>query len=333
MAKAFAISDPSGSQSLARKQRKVYEGPMFKQGRLNRWFVLYNNRRLAYYNDKNESIALKAIAEIDLTEVENIINDRSKDVQNKYVFELVTSGRTYCLACVDTGSLEMWQKFLRQMVFGQQIHVGWLIKKGDRIQSWRKRWFRLSDLKELRYYEDDKQKKCKGIIDLRNVSIIRHGDKEQYGYEYTIEIITPDRTWVLVTTYHELRELWMEKLDEAMQGGIKMNLLFQGWLWKFTNGNDRNDDQGGVNLTDWVQNWYGIDRETLNLYSVREYCKFKQFASTLFFDKSFYTNAIDTQLQGMFISILSIYTQNRIIIMIQSNLIQSRLFTYCSFKS
>lgn len=294
----IAISDPTGSQNLARNQRKIYEGPMYKQGRFNRswrnrWFVLYNNRRLAYYNEKKESIALKPIAEIDLTEVETIINDRSKDVQNKYVFELVTSGRTYCLACLDTESLNLWEKYLLQMIFGTKIHEGWLIKKGDRIQSWRKRWFTLSDLKELRYYEDDTRQKSKGTIDLKNVSIIRHGDKEQYGYEYTIEIITPDRTWVLVTTYHELRELWMEKLDEAMQGGIKMNLLYQGWLWKF----EKNGD--GDSLSDWTKHWYGIDRETLNLYSVREYSKFKQFASTLFFDKSFYTNAIDTQLQGM----------------------------------
>ena len=111
------------------------------------------------------------------------------------------------MACLDMESLNVWMKWLHQVVFGTQIHVGWLIKKGDRIQSWRKRWFTLSDLKELRYFEDETQKKCKGIIDLNGVSIIRHGDKEQYGYEYSIEIITPDRTWVLVTPFHDMRYL------------------------------------------------------------------------------------------------------------------------------
>jgi len=267
---------------------------MFKAGRFNRamkerWFVLYSNRRLAYYADKKESrsLALKPIAEIDLTEVKSIINDRSKDVPNKFVFELVTQGRTYILACEKKVDLDQWEQHLTRMIFGSVIHSGWLIKKGDRIASWRKRWFTLSDLKELRYYEDETQKQFKGTIDLKDVSIIRHGDKEQYGYEYTIEIITPDRTWVLVTTYHELRELWMDKLSEAMQGGMKMRLLYQGYLWKFDE-----------SLGDWTKNWYGIDTESMNLYYVREYNKFKQFTSTLFFDQEFYAKAVDTNMQG-----------------------------------
>ena len=237
---------------------------------------------------------MKAIAEIDLTKVEKIVNDRSKDVQNKYVFELMTSGRTCYLACSDMQSLNIWEKRLYEMVFGRQIHVGWLIKKGDRIQSWRKRWFTLSDHKELRYYEDETLKKAKGSIDLSNVSIIRHGDKDQYGYEYTIEIITPDRTWVLVATYHQNRVLWMEKLDEAMGNGIKMNVLYQGWLWKF----EQHGLSANSTMSDWTKKFYGIDRQTLNLYYVQSYNKFKQFASTLFFDQSYYTNAVDTQLQG-----------------------------------
>ena len=44
----------------------IHEGPMFKQGRFNRarrrrWFVLYNDRRLACYYDKEESKRLKPI--------------------------------------------------------------------------------------------------------------------------------------------------------------------------------------------------------------------------------------------------------------------------------
>eukprot|EP01083_Nonionella_stella_P042805 115543_1 len=110
---AFSIANPQGSQALARNSHKIFEGQMFKQGRYNRswrarWFVLYNTRKLAYYNDKKESIALRPIAEIDLTKVENIVNDRSKGVQNKFVFELVTSGRTFYLACLDMESLNLW---------------------------------------------------------------------------------------------------------------------------------------------------------------------------------------------------------------------------------
>merc|ERR1712228_465855 len=120
--------------------------------------------------------------------------------------------------------------------------------------------------------------------------------KDQYGYEYTIEIITPDRTWVLVASYHQVRALWMEKLDEAMGYGIKMNVLYQGWLWKF----EQHGISANSTMSDWTKKFYGIDRETLNLYYVQSYNKFKQFVSTLFFDKSYYLNAVDAELQGCF---------------------------------
>eukprot|EP01084_Bolivina_argentea_P163482 284404_1 len=181
---AFSVVN-SQENKPAIKSSIIYEGQILKQGRYNRswrsrWFILYSTRKLVYFADKNESIAMKPIAEIDLTQVENIINDRSKDIQNKYVFELITQSRTFYLACLDTESLNLWNKYLYQMTFGTQIHTGWLIKKGDRIQSWRKRWFILNNLHELRYYEDETQSKFKGIINLSNISIIRHGDKDEY---------------------------------------------------------------------------------------------------------------------------------------------------------
>eukprot|EP01084_Bolivina_argentea_P162376 282603_1 len=151
---------------LATNSGKLYEGSLYKRGRYTRswklrWFILYDTRQLACYNDKNTT--QKAIEEIDLTKVENIIDDRSKDVKNKYVFELITNSRSFYLACLDMQSLDLWVQHLLQMVFGTQIHVGWLIKKGDRIQSWRKRWFTLSNLRKLRYYEDETQKKKKKL--------------------------------------------------------------------------------------------------------------------------------------------------------------------------
>eukprot|EP01084_Bolivina_argentea_P162375 282602_1 len=159
-------SDESLAESLATNSGKIYEGPLYKRGRYTRswklrWFILYDTRQLACYNDKNTT--QKAIEEIDLRKVENIINDRTKDVKNKYVFELITNSRSFYLACLDKSSLWRWVQELLQMVNGRQIHFGWLIKKGLRTRSWRKRWFRLSDLKKLRYYEDETQKKKKKL--------------------------------------------------------------------------------------------------------------------------------------------------------------------------
>merc|ERR1712228_1104123 len=84
--------------------------------------------------------------------------------------------------------------------------------------------------------------------------------------------------------------------DEAMGYGIKMNVLYQGWLWKF----EQHGISANSTMSDWTKKFYGIDRETLNLYYVQSYNKFKQFVSTLFFDKSYYLNAVDAELQGCF---------------------------------
>eukprot|EP01084_Bolivina_argentea_P246449 412451_1 len=108
--KGIVIQRPKNSQANNRQSRKVYEGLLFKQGRINRswksrWFVLYNTRKLAYYNDKKESVAFKPISEIDLSKVD-YIQERGKE-GNKHVFEVVTGGRTYVLACLDTESLNL----------------------------------------------------------------------------------------------------------------------------------------------------------------------------------------------------------------------------------
>lgn len=54
--------------------RKLHEGIIFKKGQINkswksRWFVLYNNRRLAYFENRNSNESIK---EIDLSDVHSI---------------------------------------------------------------------------------------------------------------------------------------------------------------------------------------------------------------------------------------------------------------------
>ena len=215
----------------------VYEGQMFKQGKwsrswISRWFVLRNNRRLANYKDQKESMKLNPISEIHLDQIEDIINDRSKDVQNKYVFELTTSTeRIYCLACIDMQSANAWEKHLHAFIFGQQIHTGWLWKYAntDNVQSWERRWFTLSKFKgspskQLKYYEDDTQKKCKGVINLNNVLILRHCHKRQYEYQNAIELVTHTQKLVLACSDEETIKLWRKYLREMV--GPPMNVLY-----------------------------------------------------------------------------------------------------------
>ena len=54
--------------------RKIYEGTIFKKGQINkswksRWFVLYNSRRLAYFENKTSNEPIK---QIDLSDVHSI---------------------------------------------------------------------------------------------------------------------------------------------------------------------------------------------------------------------------------------------------------------------
>ena len=68
--------------------RKIHEGVIYKKGQFNkswkeRYFVLYNSRRLAYFAKKSE---LEPIKQIDLSDVQsiNIIPNNGKKVKHKY---------------------------------------------------------------------------------------------------------------------------------------------------------------------------------------------------------------------------------------------------------
>lgn len=285
-----------------KRSKKVYEGPLFKKGKIHtvwrhRWFVLYNTRMLAYYENQKESMggAFKPLGEIDLSLCIKLsdINDRSKDNNGKYIFEITSKSRTYVLSCIDLESLHIWNKYLSKYIFGDCIHHGWLIKKGEHLHSWRKRWFVLSDIKELRYYEDETLNKFKGIIKLDDVNLIRHGDKETYGYEYTIEIVTNDRTWVLVTTHHAFREIWMEKIGIAMEHPIHMNVLYEGYMFKF-------EEKCGSDLSvyDWHKSYFAIDPQSYELHTVLTHKKFKQFSHTIFFNMDYYQKLLFDTFKG-----------------------------------
>ena len=49
----------------------------------------------------------------------------------------------------------------------------------------------------MRYYDDETRKEPKGLIKLHEVLLMCPGDKDQYSQPYTIQLMTPDRNWVL----------------------------------------------------------------------------------------------------------------------------------------
>jgi len=294
---ALAIGPLHESEPKQRKQQTIFEGELQKKGRLNRsyqprWFVLSKTRKLAYYKDQQESKVFSPVGEIDLTEAKRL--SRPKEVAKLgFVIELVTQGRTYSLASSNRKVLDDWYRHLDRLIFGKRLHSDPLFVPKHR----KKLYVELSDLKEIRVYDNQSEQRRNLIdrIDLTKVSIVRHGDSGDKNI-FPFEIIEPDRTSTLCAFHANHRDDWIDKIGYAVKGGIRMKVLYEGFLWKFENDPFAGSD--AARLSDWKKNWYGLDAETLNLYYVPERNKFKQFTSTLFFDKEFYTKAVDTQLQG-----------------------------------
>ena len=113
---------------------------------------------------------------------------------NKFSFclETTTSDKRHIFGCDDEDVMDQWMKHLTVYIFGDIIHSEYMIKQGYNLKNWKKRWFTLSShWRELRYYENKNvsRETYKGKIDLRKVNVLRFGDKINYGYEYTMELI------------------------------------------------------------------------------------------------------------------------------------------------
>ena len=192
---------------------------------------------------------------------------RSNQNNHKYTFCMETVSKDkFILGCDDEDILDQWMKHLTVYIFGEIIHSGTMIKRGYNLKNWKKRWFTLSsNWRELRYYENKyiSRDTYKGKIDLHKVNILRYGDKDNYGYEYTMELISSKRTHVFVNTYHEDRKEWMDKFEQVLRGQwfcnlcpladmnmsreiyYKMNVIHEGYLHLFVDGG-------------WLRSYYTI---------------------------------------------------------------------------
>ncbi|KAF9914089.1 hypothetical protein BX616_008997 [Lobosporangium transversale] len=95
---------------------------------------------------------------------------------------------------------------------GQIIKSGYLMKKGERLKIWKKRWFVLRTSK-LAYYKDDKEYELLRIVDLRDIHrAAAMPIKHKPG---TFIILTPQRTFsVQATDILEMQD-WINAISEA----------------------------------------------------------------------------------------------------------------------
>eukprot|EP00485_Elphidium_margaritaceum_P018716 CAMPEP_0202729226 /NCGR_PEP_ID=MMETSP1385-20130828/186024_1 /ASSEMBLY_ACC=CAM_ASM_000861 /TAXON_ID=933848 /ORGANISM="Elphidium margaritaceum" /LENGTH=1069 /DNA_ID=CAMNT_0049395483 /DNA_START=92 /DNA_END=3301 /DNA_ORIENTATION=+ len=158
----------------------------------------------------------------------SLIREHVSNSKCNHVFDLVTSSRIWTLGTDDLSTAMAWIGHLRESVFGNILHEGWLYKRGGKVQSWKKRFFQLSDTKILRYYEDQECNKFKGSVSLSSVIKIQRGgdtvtpssssssDASQ-GFGKIINMTTPSRVWWLSCPTEQAQNDWMEVLNHGRQ--------------------------------------------------------------------------------------------------------------------
>ncbi|KAF8930125.1 hypothetical protein BGZ47_000736 [Haplosporangium gracile] len=95
---------------------------------------------------------------------------------------------------------------------GQVIKAGYLMKKGERIKIWKKRWFVLRTSK-FAYYKDDKEYELLRILDVRDVH--RAAEVPVKHKSAVFVILTPRRTFtVQAKSVVEMQE-WLQAISQA----------------------------------------------------------------------------------------------------------------------
>ena len=142
---------------------------------------------------KNKTILSKFLIE----------NDRINSNQ-PYSFQLVISNRTFIFSAIDSKAYLAWLNELCRVIYGGVVYEGWLHKMGHKYKSWKRRYFALNKYKQMKYFKDDTRKELLGMIDLNQCILITNG--KSYGnLKYTLEVQTPDRTWIISPPSKELK--------------------------------------------------------------------------------------------------------------------------------
>lgn len=166
---------------------ELFCGYLFKRGKVNihyrkRWFVLYSDYRLCYYQTKQKTklngiIHISAVSGIGMNS-SNIPNSsktqtnsnssnfrrkyRRKKKSNKlmniggvgYEFKLHTPTRIWCFKCETYDECRLWISYIRKMRFGEILHdsyIYWLTPTMN-TRVWKRKYcFLCSDEYTLRY--------------------------------------------------------------------------------------------------------------------------------------------------------------------------------------
>jgi hypothetical protein len=224
----------------------TYEGWLTKQGnnykawRL-RWFVLKDGT-LSYFRTRG---AAEPAGRIDLS----IAQVKVSSLPRPNTLELVTPRRVYYLQADNSSDFFVWNEVLKKAIQqsskiahsisnnnaatsskelmlkgGNADYIGFLIKRGLQMKTWKKRYFVLKDNK-LAYYVKPGETTPKGSISLCSAEFRIASDETRakivvpavFNNMPLFELITPNRTYyILAETMDELNG-WRTAIENAIR--------------------------------------------------------------------------------------------------------------------
>ncbi|KAI8331326.1 hypothetical protein BC941DRAFT_438865 [Chlamydoabsidia padenii] len=138
----------------------------------------------------------------------SIVMSEDEEDEDDYKYTM-SDGEDEDLGFVPSG------KALALLQTEKACYSGYLLKKGEKRRTWKKRWFVLRTTK-LAMYKDKKEYKLLRIIDLQDIhSLVQMTSKNKYHYVFAI--ITPKRIYyVQADDQHTMKE-WFDAIDRAKE--------------------------------------------------------------------------------------------------------------------
>jgi len=87
------------------------------------------------------------------------------------------------------------------------VQRGWMMKKGQMVKNWKRRYFVLKSDGVLNYYESDNSSMVKGRAELTEALRVDRKNKK------SLDVVTPKRTWSFLCATTELRDEWAENIE------------------------------------------------------------------------------------------------------------------------
>ncbi|GHJ88592.1 hypothetical protein NliqN6_4994 [Naganishia liquefaciens] len=105
------------------------------------------------------------------------------------------------------------EEMRRRMEGERLVKSGYLMKKGERRKTWKKRWFVLRTEK-LAYYKDDKEYVLCRILNLRDIHSVLAVQLKK-NQHHTIGLVTSSRTYYVRADTAAEMEAWIRALNET----------------------------------------------------------------------------------------------------------------------